>query len=1584
MNSPLTFGKIRYSGFLTSLFLLLFLILPFRAFAQTVTLNNVVYQLNPNGYEPGTCMITQSPDFAGTTLNVPATVSYGSAIYTVVSVGAPSGDAVFPKGTLERVIFEAPLNIISIGSYAFKNNPNLTSINLAECKNITELGYEAFRGTGLSELNLSNLEKLETIRYYCFADCASLTIVDISGCTALKSIAGDAFLNCNALESFDSSNCPSLAGMYAIFGTKATLNNLTNLNFSGCTSLGAVGGDSFPTMKSGSTLNLSGCTKLTSLGTFPNKRVSYVNLTGCTALKSIPDKCFYNSSTKQLILTGCTSISKIGTEAFRQLAIEEIIGIEDCPITTIGTRAFYGCPYLTSLVFNLKNITEIGAESFSGCTKLNSNISNLANSTTLTSIGSNAFYNCNQIKEYDFSGCKSLKRIGDRAFYSNSIESINLEGCSSLVSLTGISGNNLNSINLAGCSSLTEFSIIKAPLLSTLNMDGCNLITSLSLSGSTVMENLDISSLSLLNSLSIDSYKALKSLELPANAPITSIKLTNDSILPEVDLTSYTGVTDFLFTNCYNLKTIGDISGWTQISSIPPNAFSGCKALQSINLTGLSNIKSIGTEAFRNCDALKSIDLSSCTDITAVEPYTFYSCDSLKTINFSGCTKIESIGNYAFGYCRSLTSIGDPPVFPELQTIGRYAFYATSSLKLIDLSKCESLTTIEQHAFAGSGVEIMIWPASVTTVGSWCIAYSDKLKILVSYISSPPWIDTKDNVLFANTMKTEGTLYCTGTNIYRASPGWRDAHIINPISSFYQISSINLRPTISIDENVETAQITATVNPGNAVYPVVTWKVEPEGIVEIVPNSESSLTVGLKPLQSGECLLTAMALDGSYTMATSTVTVSAVDITGLNPGEGATTVSDITNPGAQTASGAIINDNVIVMRVGQKAVFNLNMTPTVDFAPETEWQFSEHNVVSITENPNQPGQFTLEAFEIGDTDYSVSIAGASAPCFSGKIRVIAENPITSFQLSPTEAVVPLNDTNFSIQPVFEPETPSVTDLVWYSTNDRVATVDPTTGKLTLLATGDTWIMAATTDGTKLEAMCELTVSPKILTGITLSESEVSIPDGLETTVSVESYEPDDAPDQTFEWRLTENYGVVSITVSKDTKSVTVTALKPGTCLLTATATDGSGTSAACSVEVLKVDVTAIDIEGCETVMKVGEWQNLTAIVTPSNATSPKVIWTVTPPGLASVVTDATSLESVLTATDWGMIELTAAWDEDPDINKTISVKILPAIPVESLELSPEAMTVALNTPQVNIEPVFTPAVPTVTALKWASSNPAVAEIDPATGVVTLKALGQTTITATTMDGTEISASMSLTVTEAIAEEFIIDAEEIVLEVGETYEVALEATSTGVVLPSTITWISSAPLIASVEGKADGMATIQAWEQGVATVTASATVNGKEVKASCTVTVNPISVKTLMLSVHTLTIDAGDNPTLSVDYTPADAEPDLNWSVADPTILSIVPESQQTFVGLKPLKAGTTTVRVEAGNSTGLYDECEVTVTEAAGLDSILGDGSDSVFDIYDSAGRLVQLKATPDTLKTLSPGIYIFVNGNESKKVLVR
>lgn len=570
MNSPLTFGKIRYSGFLTSLFLLLFLILPFRTFAQTVTLNNVVYQLNPSGYEPGTCMITQSPDFAGTTLNVPATISSGSVTYTVVSVGAPGSDAVFPKGTLERVIFEAPLNIISIGSYAFKNNPNLTSINLAECKNITELGYDAFRGTGLSELNLSNLEKLVNIRYYCFADCESLKIVDISGCTALKSIAGDAFLNCNALESFDSSNCPSLAGMYAIFGTKATLNNLVNLDFSGCTSIGAVGGDSFPTMKSGSTLNLSGCTKLSSLGTFTGKRVSYVNLTGCTALKSIPDNCFYNSGLKQLILTGCTSISKIGTKAFRQYSnyesyyiLEEIIGIEDCPITTLGNEAFNLCAKLKSLNFNLENITEIGASCFNGCFILNSNISNLANSTSLTSIGSNAFYNCNQIKEYDFSGCKSLKRIGDRAFYSNSIESINLEGCSSLVSLTGISGNNLTSINLAGCSSLTEFSIIKAPLLSTLNMDGCNLITSLSLSGSTVMENLDISSLSLLNSLSIDSYKALKSLELPANAPITSIKLTNDSILPEVDLTSYTGVTDFLFTNCYNLKTIGDISGWT-------------------------------------------------------------------------------------------------------------------------------------------------------------------------------------------------------------------------------------------------------------------------------------------------------------------------------------------------------------------------------------------------------------------------------------------------------------------------------------------------------------------------------------------------------------------------------------------------------------------------------------------------------------------------------------------------------------------------------------------------------------------------------------------------------------------------------------------------------------------------------------------------------------------------------------------------------------------------------------------------------------------------------------------------------------
>jgi hypothetical protein len=130
---------------------------------------------------------------------------------------------------------------------------------------------------------------------------------------------------------------------------------------------------------------------------------------------------------------------------------------------------------------------------------------------------------------------------------------------------------------------------------------------------------------------------------------------------------------------------------------------------------------------------------------------------------------------------------------------------------------------------------------------------------------------------------------------------------------------------------------------------------------------------------------------------------------------------------------------------------------------------------------------------------------------------------------------------------------------------------------------------------------------------------------------------------------------------------------------------------------------------------------------------------------------------------------------------------------------------------------------------WTSSDEEIAVVNEY-GVVTAVALGEATITATTTDGSDLSASCKVTVVPTLAESITLNVAEASLKVNET------TTLTATVLPETatnksVTWTSSNESVATVD--ANGMVT--ALEVGVATITAT-TADGSDLSASCKVTV----------------------------------------------------------------------------------------------------------------------------------------------------
>lgn len=125
-----------------------------------------------------------------------------------------------------------------------------------------------------------------------------------------------------------------------------------------------------------------------------------------------------------------------------------------------------------------------------------------------------------------------------------------------------------------------------------------------------------------------------------------------------------------------------------KVLEIGQRAFYNKKAITSINLP--AGITKIGNSAFYGCSSMGSINIPD--SVTTIGEYVFYDCSALSTIILP--ENLTSIGGRAFFYCTSLTSINIPD---SVTTIGEYAFRACTGLKTINIPK--AVTTLYGNSF---------------------------------------------------------------------------------------------------------------------------------------------------------------------------------------------------------------------------------------------------------------------------------------------------------------------------------------------------------------------------------------------------------------------------------------------------------------------------------------------------------------------------------------------------------------------------------------------------------------------------------------------------------------------------------------------------------------------------------------------------------------------------------------------------------------------------------------------------------------------------------------------------------------------
>ena len=191
--------------------------------------------------------------------------------------------------------------------------------------------------------------------------------------------------------------------------------------------------------------------------------------------------------------------------------------------------------------------------------------------------------------------------------------------------------------------------------------------------------------------------------------------------------------------------------------------------------------------------------------------------------------------------------------------------------------------------------------------------------------------------------------------------------------------------------------------------------------------------------------------------------------------------------------------------------------------------------------------------------------------FYGEVKTFTTDvvPVESISLNKTEYTFKTIGDILILKATVLPADATDKSVSWTSDKEAVATVDAN-GRVTAKGNGKATITVTTNDQGK-SATCVITVTQWV-TGISLDKTSLSLMIGEETTISA-TIQPDNANDKSLIWSSSDN------SIASVDNSGKVTARASGTATIRATANDGSGVFASCSVEVnKKIDVPqAVDM-----------------------------------------------------------------------------------------------------------------------------------------------------------------------------------------------------------------------------------------------------------------------------------------------------------------------------------------------------------------------------------------------------------------------
>ncbi len=737
-------------------------------------------------------------------------------------------------------------------------------------------------------------------------------------------------------------------------------------------------------------------------------------------------------------------------------------------LSVLGRSAYSGCEKLKSVIFNkneqYKPSLTIGNYTFDKCYL----IKELAFPGRLESIGNYTFASCVNLTNVSFEDANTAVKLGYGAstdYKSNYSKALPLFGNSNLTSL--YMGRNIDyetdySKGYSPFYNQQNLTDVKFSQAGTVTYCKDNLLYKVNNCKTLILPE----SLTSIGSWTFRGMSTLGSIAIPnAVTTIGTYAFADDSELESAKLsTSCAWLKEGLFSKCGKLQAI---TIPTVVTKMDTQMFTNCKALKNVTFEDGTDLIEMaygssnnGCGLFRDCPVetlYLGRWLSYNTDASYRSP--FYSIAELKNLTLGKDLKV--VDKYMFSYCTGLENLYIPD---NITSINMWGFRGCTSLKSVRFS--EALSQISDYGFSGcTSLDNVALPASMTSIADNSFSGCTSLRKLD--------LGTSLRIIgpsaFQNCTALEGiempeTLEGLGVESFSGCTSLPYVEVKGGISSVGKQSFQGCTGLtwISLSENVSSLGENSFDGCTNIKY-VKSYATSP------IPAGLANFP---KDVVANGTLFVPASYVGRYKR--SATWKDWGNIKAIAEGVFLSTVT--------------LNQEDAHLEAGETLTLEATVGPDDAINKKVDWKSDDEAVATVS------AEGVVTAHAVGQTTIRAIAndgGGAKAAC----TITVTPTMVASIALS-SESLEIRKNRQAQLSATVTPANATDTRFVWSSTNEAVATVSEE-GVVSAIAPGDAVIKAASQDGSKVEASCQVKVLP-VLRGDSNDDDEVNVVDAVNT------------------------------------------------------------------------------------------------------------------------------------------------------------------------------------------------------------------------------------------------------------------------------------------------------------------------------------------------------------------------------------------------------------------------------------------------------------------------------------------------------